>query len=380
MSYCFLCLFRADKAASGLAFRIPQLWKALADSGEDVYLIINQSLFDKTLSNNISLNIKKKVYIIPDIIDFKIDSLFLVPPILLYLVTIKKITKFHLTIGGAYFIKYIKLLSKISSEEIQIHTSIGSKNLEMLVGNDFNSKYYQLHENLLRDSYKIDCLYPTSGFPEFQNKCIQSPGSFSWKYDTTSIENLIFNKNKNYNILFCSTLIPQKNYRLAIDGYKKLVSIPDIKELDEIPKLVIVAPSIPDKLMTEIQLFNKGEVGHILLEKYENIDKLLKDSYIFLSLQDYDNYPSQSLIEAMAHGCSVIATNFGDTSKIVKVNYNNYLIEKDVSELVDAMIKLLFKKPFINYDNINYILNNHTVQQYAEYFKNNFIRNEAYNS
>ncbi len=95
--------------------------------------------------------------------------------------------------------------------------------------------------------------------------------------------------------------------------------------------------------MTEIQLFNKGEVGHILLEKYENIDKLLKDSYIFLSLQDYDNYPSQSLIEAMAHGCSVIATNFGDTSKIVKVNYNNYLIEKDVSELVDAMIKLYLK-------------------------------------
>ena len=41
--------------------------------------------------------------------------------------------------------------------------------------------------------------------------------------------------------------------------------------------------------------------------------QVLGRSKIFLSLQQYNNYPSQSLLEAMGSGCAIIATDVGET-------------------------------------------------------------------
>ena len=46
----------------------------------------------------------------------------------------------------------------------------------------------------------------------------------------------------------------------------------------------------------------------------------------------------------MAFGCTVIATNFGETKSIVKVKHGNIIIDKDVNELVDA-IKTTLNRP-----------------------------------
>lgn len=373
MSYCFVCLFRADKSTSGLALRIPALWKSLVEQGENVYIVINQSLYNKTLKDT-PKSILRNAYIIPDSIGFKASCLIHAPPLLAYLLLIKNISKFHLSVGGAYFIDYLKKLSNIFSKNITIHTSIGSKNLDMIVDGDKNSRYYKLHINLMKKSDKIDCLYSPEGFPQFKYKCIQSPGSFSWKYNTSYIQSLKLSSYKSNDIVFCGSLIPQKNYRLAIDSYKKLLTDSRFKKYNKnIPDLIIIAPTVPNELRYEIDKFNKISVGKIIFEDYKNIDRALKEGYIFLSLQKYDNYPSQSLIEAMAFGCTIIATNTGETSRIVNEDFGNILISNDTDDLVKAIINLLNQPNTPNLSNIDFILKNHTIESYSKYFLENFI-------
>lgn len=369
MSYCFVCLFRADKSTSGLALRIPTLWKSLAEQGEDVSLIINKSLYDKTI-NEIDSPILEKVYIIPENLGFKVSCLFYVTPLLLYLIAIKKTRRFHLSVGGAYFIDYLRLLEKSLSDKIIIHTSIGSKNLEMIVAGNKKSRYYQLHLNLLNKCDKVDCLYSPNGFPQHKQKCLQSPGSFSWRYNTQYIQNLELPYYKNDNIVFCGILTEAKNYRLAIKSYKKLLAHHNYKHP---PNLIIIAPEVSKDLLFEINDFNKGSTGKIIFKDYKDINQILKDAYIFLSLQIYDNYPSQSLIEAMAFGCTIIATDVGETRKMINENHGNLLISNNVNDLVEAIITLMERPHYTNFLNKEFIMKNHTLESYSSYFKNNFL-------
>lgn len=368
--YCFICLFRADKAASGLAFRIPLLWKEISHTNKNVFLITNKSLYDKVLID-LDDNLKSSVFIIPEFFGFKLSSLFFTPIIIIYLFLLKKINKYHVSVGGVYFIGFLKFLSKIFNKNIVIHTSIGSKNLEMITNGDHNHRYYKLHKNLLGRVDKVDSLYHPDGFPEYKDKFIQSPGSFSWKFDTDKIISMNLPKYKEKDIVFCGSLIDQKNYRLAIDGYKALC-----KKLqrDICPNLYIIAPSIPSSITKECEEFNKTSIGNILFENYKNLNDLLRRSYIFLSLQDFDNYPSQSLIEAMVNGCTVIATDFGETRKLVQTSNGNILIDKDITQLSEAIESLLTKESLVNYGNLQFILNNHTLEKYSEYFYDNFVR------
>lgn len=368
--YCFICLFRADKSASGLAFRIPLLWKEISYNNENVFLITNTSLYNKVLAD-LDDELKDRIYVIPEFFGFKLSSLLFTPVIIMYLLLLKKIIKYHVSVGGVYFIGFLKILSRIFNKNIVIHTSIGSKNLEMITNGDHNHRYYKLHKNLLGRVDKVDSLYHPDGFPEYKDKFVQSPGSFSWKFNTDKINSIRFPELKNKDIVFCGSLIDQKNYRLAIDGYKNFCAK---LKLDICPNLYIVAPSVPSAIIKECEEFNQISIGNILFENYKNLNDLLRRSYIFLSLQDFDNYPSQSLIEAMVNGCTVIATDFGETRKLVQTSNGNILIDKDITQLAEAIESLLTKESLVNYGNFQFILDNHTLEKYSEYFYDNFVR------
>jgi len=66
---------------------------------------------------------------------------------------------------------------------------------------------------------------------------------------------------------------------------------------------------------------------------------LLNSSKIFLSIQELGNYPSQSLLEAMASGNAIIATDVGNTRMILDDD-NSILINPDAASLADAIASL----------------------------------------
>jgi len=54
------------------------------------------------------------------------------------------------------------------------------------------------------------------------------------------------------------------------------------------------------------------------IRRPSEIGEIFSSAKVFLSLQQWDNYPSQSLLEAMLCGCCVVATDVGDTPLLVK--------------------------------------------------------------
>lgn len=53
-------------------------------------------------------------------------------------------------------------------------------------------------------------------------------------------------------------------------------------------------------------------------------------------MQDINNYPSQALIEAIASGCYCVATDCGDTSRLVKSKFGK-LVSSNIQEIAMAV-------------------------------------------
>jgi GalNAc-alpha-(1->4)-GalNAc-alpha-(1->3)-diNAcBac-PP-undecaprenol alpha-1,4-N-acetyl-D-galactosaminyltransferase len=88
---------------------------------------------------------------------------------------------------------------------------------------------------------------------------------------------------------------------------------------------------------------NYNNLSDFIFFRTGDTSKILKKSKIFVSLQQHENYPSQSLIEAIATKNIIIATDVGDTRKIVKEKYSK-LISIDTYSLVEALLDLFEKE------------------------------------
>jgi glycosyltransferase involved in cell wall biosynthesis len=120
-----------------------------------------------------------------------------------------------------------------------------------------------------------------------------------------------------------------------------------------------VKPMIPEEKIIQIN---------------ESFD-LLSRSKIFLSIQKWNNYPSQTLLEAMSCECAIIATDVGETRKIVD-DECAVLIPYDASALRDAIFFLLSNPARVRELGKNArkrLLREHTIERYMEYFLNEVI-------
>ena len=101
----------------------------------------------------------------------------------------------------------------------------------------------------------------------------------------------------------------------------------------------------------------------------------MANAKFFLSLQSYENYPSQSLLEAIFSGCAIIATDvvgsldfLGDCAIYVKPS--------DSSSLLDA-IHFLLHNQTVKEQMISKLRDRvsctHTIQNYASYFSNSIL-------
>lgn len=102
---------------------------------------------------------------------------------------------------------------------------------------------------------------------------------------------------------------------------------------------------------------------------------ILGRTKIFLSLQATNNYPSQSVLEAMASECAIIATDVGETRQFLDDDCS-ILIPSDAIALREAITKLMSD------DDLRHrlgqmakqrVLNEHTVERYAQYFKDEIL-------
>ncbi len=122
------------------------------------------------------------------------------------------------------------------------------------------------------------------------------------------------------------------------------------------------------------QVANSGFNNIIFHGFHPNPIEILSDTSVFVSIQTTNNYPSQSVLEAMGCGNAIVATNVGDTRMFINED-NGILINLDVMELVNAIETLYLNKELrerLGKNAYSYVRKNHTIEKMAEYYINLF--------
>lgn len=123
------------------------------------------------------------------------------------------------------------------------------------------------------------------------------------------------------------------------------------------------------------KLESEAYEGLSIITKFEEQPyKILNTSKVFLSLQLYNNYPSKSLLEAMAAGNIPLVTDVGQTRWVAKPEFSYYIPEKFTSEELAKSITDIFKMDKDLWKEKimaarQEVITNHTLSQMKDYYQ-----------
>lgn len=208
----------------------------------------------------------------------------------------------HLVLGGAYVALPLQVLDWAPPALL----SVVCPSLREMVGSSLGLWLYRL---ALRKACVVDALteqirdtLEREGVPPER---IRVPaGSF---VNTTRFQPA---SAKRPSVVFVGRLIPEKDPALFVEAcalVHKLVPYARFFMLGEGPLRDQVETLVRDRGLAAVM-----EVGW-----RSRVEAVLGEALVFVSLQRMDNYPSQALLEAMASGAAVVATDVGLTWKLV---------------------------------------------------------------
>ena len=186
-----------------------------------------------------------------------------------------------------------------------------------------------------RMSNQLDTLYPSS-LPLLKKKYDNQKRQFSvTPCSLPRIERYSKMVPKKKYILFAGRLIENKNPELFTRA-----AIQCADQLREAGFVCLICGDGP--LKEEIaSIIDEAKCEDVIsLKGYVNMEEVTPECLVFCSLQHTENYPSQSLLEAITAGCYCICTNSGDTNVIIKDEFGK-LVKEDVNELAGALREVL---------------------------------------
>lgn len=109
----------------------------------------------------------------------------------------------------------------------------------------------------------------------------------------------------------------------------------------------------------------------LTLEEKNDLSDIFQKTSCFISAQDYENYSSMSMMEAMACGNAVITRNVGQTHLLVIDGYNGYYPDQDSPEgLAKAMLKYIrlsnTERKHMQNKSIEIILTQHSYEKFNQ--------------
>lgn len=220
----------------------------------------------------------------------------------------------------------------------------------------------------------IFCLYPSkvttlkrllSNFPinlfSRNLTIVSSPCSF------TDLDLFQPKPKKKNHVVFSGRLVSFKNPLLYLKAVSKCQSL--FRQLGYKSFILGMGP-LKEEVQKQIIEYSIEDI----VDFREDVDtsKFLSESKVFLSIQEDENYPSQSLLEAIACGNFIIATNVGDSHLIVKKPFG-VLVNKDLEditiELEKAMRDLIdddYEKSIIK-NARNFAEEHFSIKEYSEF-------------
>jgi len=141
---------------------------------------------------------------------------------------------------------------------------------------------------------------------------------------------------KENNIVFAARLTEQKRPLMFIDSVKILAN--EYPQLIKDWKFFIYGKGVEEekvkKLVIDYQLTQQ-----IIIESTTDLKNVFALSKCFVSTQDYENFPSLSMNEAMSAGNAIVSRNVGQTNLFVNDGVNGYLAKEDTARGIAIAIK-----------------------------------------
>ena len=213
----------------------------------------------------------------------------------------------------------------------------------------------------------IDTLYSdiAERFPSYANKLHVSPCSFT-DYSHYQPAN-----EKERSIVFAGRLEGFKNPELFVEATSLAADV--LRQHRWTCKLFGDGEL---RARVEAQIAHYGLSDLIEIDQVPDLSSELNRSSIFTSIQLTENYPSQVLLEAMAAGNAVIATDVGETRKIVDEEVGLLFDPQTPENLAQAMTRLVSDDALrdrLASNARDRILEEHTVERFAAYMENLWV-------
>lgn len=216
----------------------------------------------------------------------------------------------------------------------------GSKKMMLLEGSHHakltpERKYLAslLKWNISRSDY-IDSLYPI-GITTIQKKWKNKRLSLTPAVLTMLTTFLSRDDKKENILLFAGRLVKGKNAEMLIEALSICKN-----ELKNAQYQCWICGEGPEKENLWQQIVEKKLQDIVILKGYQHMENVSPKAKIFCSIQRLENYPSQSLLEAIASGCHCIISNVGD-SNLLSVEGATTLIEPNAYALSDAICRAI---------------------------------------
>lgn len=164
-------------------------------------------------------------------------------------------------------------------------------------------------------------------------------------------------------IAFCARLEPDKNPILYLQAAKEI-----LKSYPHLRFYLLGEGSLVNEINDFID--SNSMRANVNFMFHKNPPEIFSRTSIFVSLQTGTNYPSLSVIEAMACGNAIVASDRGDTGLLVN-NSNGLLVELTVDSVVNALKDLIAnpqKVKTLGMAGREFVLSNHTIEKESEYY------------
>lgn len=210
-------------------------------------------------------------------------------------------------------------------------------------------------------SSKSDLERFQQNFPKYINKFLLRP---NW-VEVSDI-NPLSNRNKN-KIITVGRLVNQKNFNFLVSEFK------DTKGTLEID----IVGSGPN----EEELINLAKINNVKLNllgnyKHEDLLELLKQYTFFVTTSIFEGNP-KSLLEAMAAGCVVFASNIDNHKEIITDSQNAFLYELSSGQLFEKFQQVNNSVEFLTEVSINsyqHVSEKYSIKKTGELFYSDFER------
>lgn len=366
-----LAIVLFSRGISGAAIRFGRFFSHLQSSGlaekKQIYLYINSMLVDELNRKKIYIDIKSKNVVLIDDKKYKglANNLFYIVNILYFIKIANLYRSVHFVCGGVFFVLPIKIAKIMRFVKSIIYITFPSTNLKFAVNG--SRKWMLITYFAIKAADKIDCLNPSNSLSKYvsdSDKISITPCSFS---DVTSYYYDDLFATKENNVLFMGLFSKDKQPLLF------LKSIPLIdNKVKNVNYFLIGDGPQKKEIYDELSKMPKDLSSRVFVGRNDDPVFLLKKSKVFCSLQRIENYPSQSLIEAMLAKNYVIATDVGDTRRLVKKDFAA-LVPNDAPEEIAKEVIYFLGLPGELQDQIttrsrDFVFNNCSISRFSEYF------------